>query len=103
MQSGVYGGKVSFSPSADQRYGLDVPGTGRGKPEDYFDSDKSGNMVSWKSLEAGMVDYINISVEGDLEPDSLRYIRSSGFPVSALYRENKNHLQPDIAGFQELK
>jgi hypothetical protein len=71
VQSGVYVGKVSFSSSADQRYGLDVPGTGRGKPEYYFDRDKSGSMVSWKSLEAGMVNYINISVEGDLEPHLL--------------------------------
>ncbi len=83
VQSGVYGGKVTFSTSKNQRYGLDVPGAGRGKPDDYFNTDRSGNLVAWKSLEAGMSDYIDLKAEGDLEVDSLRYLRDSGFPVPA--------------------
>ncbi|MDK2842215.1 MAG: hypothetical protein PWQ17_1720, partial [Anaerophaga sp.] len=83
VQSGVYGGNISFSPSKNQRYGLDDPDNGKEKPQAYFKRDKSGNLVSWKSLEAGMSDYIDMLVEGDLEADSLRYIRDSGFPVPA--------------------
>ena len=37
--------------------------------------------MGWKSLEAGSPDYIEMHIEGDLDPDSLRYIRDSGLPV----------------------
>ncbi|MFW6043978.1 MAG: hypothetical protein ACOCPW_06435, partial [Marinilabiliaceae bacterium] len=76
-------GKISFSPSDNQRYGLDDPGKGKGKPYHYFRRNKSGNPVTWKSLEAGAPDYIDMLTEGDLDADSLRYIRESGLPVPA--------------------
>ncbi|TAJ12602.1 hypothetical protein DMA11_11950 [Marinilabiliaceae bacterium JC017] len=101
-QTGQYGCTTTFLPAKNQRYGFDAVGDGRHKPDTYFKKSKGGDLIHWKSLGAGTTDFVDLSIQGDVSPDSLRYLRESGVltPVSPSGK-NQRLLLTGLAGGEE--
>nr|WP_319399902.1 glycohydrolase toxin TNT-related protein [uncultured Carboxylicivirga sp.] len=100
-QSGEYGVTATFSPASNMRYGYDAVGNGTNKPNTYFNTDKQGNKIAWKSLGNGRADYVDVSING-ADPDSIRFLRSSGMLASTIDQGGKKQLLlTGMAGGQE--
>jgi len=91
-QTGEYGVSVSFKEANTMRFGYDPVGDGKTKPNAYFETNKTGDRIAWKSIQAGGTDYIDVIPQGGTHADSLRYIRTSGMVTPATPQGNGNRL-----------
>jgi hypothetical protein len=91
-QTGEFGCSIQFSQAKNQRFGFDVVGNGKNKPNSYFKTSKTGEKIPWKSLQSGSSDVLDLTVTGTLSPDSLRYIRNSGLLTPSIPQGKKRQL-----------
>ncbi|WP_066633300.1 fibronectin type III domain-containing protein [Labilibacter marinus] len=98
-QTGEYGISAIFKPAANQLFGFDaVPKDSNRKPDSYFNINKSGDKIAWKSLASGRAEYLEVEIKGKAN-DTVRYIRSSG--MLAPYSKNKAGDQLLLTGMSE--
>lgn len=91
-QTGEFGCGIQFSQAKNQRFGFDLVGNGKNKPNSYFKTSKTGEKLPWKSLQSGSSDVLDLTVTGTCSADSLRYIRNSGLLTPSIAQGEKRQL-----------
>lgn len=90
--TGQYGCAIDFKPASTMRFGYDPVGDGKSKPDAYFNRNKSGDLIPWKSIQSGSTDFIDVVIKGDCHPDSLRYLRESGLITPSVPQDKGSRL-----------